>query len=218
MSLIAKFTSGAPLRSADFVRAVEAKPALAREVDPATGNTPLHFACCGAAPLAVVAALLAAHAPAAGAADHDGNLPLMGAVANGADADVVRALLKAHPAGARARFAADEAVAAKAAKAAARREKRAAAALPDEGESAAAASSGASADARQTVLHSAACHHASPDTVCLCGVSVRTGDGGGALLLCHHASPRHGALTMMMIVWTRTRPRHAATRAPTRQD
>ena len=100
-SLIAQFQGSGALISANFIKDVEASPALAKEVDPETGNTPLHFACCGAAPPKVVAALLAAHPKAAEVQDLDGNIPLQGAVANGASAKVVKALLKAHPDGIR---------------------------------------------------------------------------------------------------------------------
>ena len=97
------FFDGRPLSSAELIKAVKASPALAKEVDGATGNTALHFACCSGAPLSVVEALLAAHPAAAAVCDADGNLPVVGAVANGCAADVVRALLERHPDGVRAR-------------------------------------------------------------------------------------------------------------------
>ena len=97
------FFDGRPLSSAELIKAVKASPALAKEVDGATGNTALHFACCSGAPLSVVEALLAAHPAAAAVCDADGNLPIVGAVANGCAADVVRALLERHPDGVRAR-------------------------------------------------------------------------------------------------------------------
>ena len=84
-SLIELFKSDAPLLPRDIVSAVEAESSLATEVDPETGNTALHYACCMAAPLPVVEALLGANKAAARAEDADGNIPLMGAVANGCD-------------------------------------------------------------------------------------------------------------------------------------
>ena len=102
-SLLAMFTSDAPLRSEEFIRAVQAKPSLASEVDAANGNTPLHWACCNGAPLAVITALLDADKEAARAVESDGNLPVMGAVANGGDASVVQVLLDANPECIRAR-------------------------------------------------------------------------------------------------------------------
>ena len=66
-------------------------------MDAANGNTPLHWACCNGAPLAVITALLDADKEAARAVDSDGNLPVMGAVANGGDASVVQVLLDANP-------------------------------------------------------------------------------------------------------------------------
>ena len=97
-SLVAFFTDTSPLRSDELIKAVKAKPALAAEVDAATGNTPLHYSCCNGAPLAVVKALLAANAGAARVADSAGNLAIAGAVANGCGADVVKLLLDSHPA------------------------------------------------------------------------------------------------------------------------
>ena len=72
-SLLAFFTDTSPLRSDELIKAVKAKPALAAEVDAATGNTPLHYSCCNGAPLAVVKALLAANAEATRVADSAGN-------------------------------------------------------------------------------------------------------------------------------------------------
>ena len=142
-SLIELFKSDAPLLPRDIVSAVEAEPSLATEVDPETGNTALHYACCMAAPLPVVEALLGANKAAAGAEDADGNIPLMGAVANGCPAAVVKAVLRAHPAGARARFSS-------------------VGAPPPKPPSQRAAPAG---DTRHTLLHAAACHGASAETV-----------------------------------------------------
>lgn len=69
------------------------------DVDPETGNTALHFACCGGAPISVVRALLDLYPDATGMKDSDENIPLMGAVANGCSASVIQALLKADPQG-----------------------------------------------------------------------------------------------------------------------
>ena len=71
-SLLTPFHSAEPLSSADFLAALKASPAGAKEIDAQTGNTPLHFAACGAAPLPVVSALLAAHKKAAGVLDNAG--------------------------------------------------------------------------------------------------------------------------------------------------
>ena len=99
MSLLAMFKSGAGIKSKAFIKACKADASLAADVDEATGNTALHFACCGGAPLPVVKALLAANPDAAAALDGDGNLPIVGAVSNGCDAAVVEALLEAFPDG-----------------------------------------------------------------------------------------------------------------------
>ena len=104
MSLLTSFRDlRQPLKADELVRAVQSKPALAKEVDGVTGNTPLHFACCNGAPLPLVKALVVADPTAASKLDKDGNLPVMGAVANGASADVVALLLQHHPDGVRAR-------------------------------------------------------------------------------------------------------------------
>ena len=102
-SLVSSFKNGGKLRSDEMISALKASPSLAAEVDAETGNTPLHFACCNRAPLAVVKALIAANRKAARVADVAGNLPIVGAVANGADADVIKALLEAHPDGVKTR-------------------------------------------------------------------------------------------------------------------
>ena len=99
LSLLAMFKSGAGIKSKAFIKACKADASLAADVDEATGNTALHFACCGGAPLPVVKALLAANPDAAAALDGDGNLPIVGAVSNGCDAAVVEALLEAFPDG-----------------------------------------------------------------------------------------------------------------------
>ena len=102
--LIALFKdANRPLQSKEVISTVEKTPTLAADVDRATGNTALHYACCNAAPLPVVKALLKAHRPAAAMQDADGNLPLTGAIANACSPDVVKALLAAHPDGAMAR-------------------------------------------------------------------------------------------------------------------
>lgn len=97
MSLIDQLRAGLPLKSSAFLKRITASSA--GEVDTENGNTVLHYACCGAAPLSVVASLLKANPVAASAKDSDGNIPLSGAVANGAGADVVQALLAAFPDG-----------------------------------------------------------------------------------------------------------------------
>ena len=102
-SLIAMFASGQPLKSTEFLALLNKNPSLAREVEPATGNLPLHYAAAGAAPAAVISALLEAYPDAAAAADGDGNMPIMAAVANGCDAEAIGALLDAHPDGVSAR-------------------------------------------------------------------------------------------------------------------
>jgi len=91
------------LKSVQFVKDLEAHPEWAIEVDLETGNTALHFACCGVAPVGVVKVLLKANPDAAKLKDLDGNLPIMGAVANGCDSSVVVALLKSFPKGIQAR-------------------------------------------------------------------------------------------------------------------
>ena len=98
-SLITCFKDDTKLNAKDFIRACAEAPALAMEVDVATGNTPLHFACCNGAPLPVLEALLTANPGAASVKDNDGNYPITGAVANGGSKDVVTALLKAFPDG-----------------------------------------------------------------------------------------------------------------------
>lgn len=99
--LIAQFRSGDPLSSDAFIEAIN--KTAAKEIDRENGNTPLHYACCCAAPLKVVKALLKANKSAASVKDSDGNIPLVGAVANGAGADVVQALINAFPGGVTAR-------------------------------------------------------------------------------------------------------------------
>ena len=102
-SIIAMFKPPNRPKADAIISAVKANPALAKEVDAASGNTPLHFACCNCAPDEVVHALLAAYPKAAKAADGAGNLPIVGAVASGCGIAAVQALLKAHPEGIRAR-------------------------------------------------------------------------------------------------------------------
>ena len=92
MSLLAQLTAGTTVKPKSVVKAVKENPALAADVDPQTGNTPLHLACCNRAPLAVVEALLAANPAAARTPDGEGNLAVHGAVASGCGADVVSAL------------------------------------------------------------------------------------------------------------------------------
>jgi len=97
-SLIAWFKDGRPLRAQDLIRAVEATPTLAEEIDRSTGNTVLHYACCNGAPLPVITVLINAFPAAVRKTDADGNLPVTGAVSNGGSAEVVSALLTAYPA------------------------------------------------------------------------------------------------------------------------
>ena len=96
-TLLDQFRSGASLRSVEFVQQVQARPAEAREVDAATGNTALHFACCGAAPLSVVEALLRAWPEAARETDHEGNTALHFAAAMQAHPEVVNQVITAYP-------------------------------------------------------------------------------------------------------------------------
>lgn len=76
--MISMFTSDRPLRSDEMIQAVKRSKKLAAEVDPKTGNTPLHFACCNGAPHRVIDALLEAYPIAAKMRDLDGNLPITG--------------------------------------------------------------------------------------------------------------------------------------------
>jgi len=100
-SLLDRFKQGDPLSSANFVRDVKANPSEAAEVCSDSGNTLLHFICCGGdAPIKVVSALLAAYPEGAALADHDGNIPIVGAVSNGCDKEVIELLLEANEEGA----------------------------------------------------------------------------------------------------------------------
>ena len=87
--LIDMFTRGGPVRPKDVLAAVARDPACCKDVDTATGNTPLHFTCCNGAPIELVRALLRAYPGAASVEDGDGNLPLHGACSCGAAPDVI---------------------------------------------------------------------------------------------------------------------------------
>ena len=80
-SLIEMFTNDRPLSSDEMIQAVKRSKKLAAEVDPKTGNTPLHFACCNGAPQRVIDALLEVNPGAAKLRDLDGNLPITGGAA-----------------------------------------------------------------------------------------------------------------------------------------
>ena len=98
--LLEYFTKGGPINKDAFLATLQANPGAASDVDPKTGNTPLHFVCCNGAPRDLVEPLLQANPTAAATADLDGFLPLVGALSCGAAADVVDLLLAAHPAAA----------------------------------------------------------------------------------------------------------------------
>ena len=95
--LLEYFTKGGPIQKDSFLATLQANPGAAADVDPKTGNTPLHFVCCNGAPRDLVEPLLTANPGAASTADLDGFLPLVGALSCGAAADVVDLLLAAHP-------------------------------------------------------------------------------------------------------------------------
>jgi len=97
MSLLDQFKNSKTLKSAEMVAQVKREPVLAKEVDEETGHTPLHFACCYGAPIAVVSALLDAFPGAASMLDKDGNTPLHFAAASKANVEVVKALIGAFP-------------------------------------------------------------------------------------------------------------------------
>ena len=99
-SLLEYFTKGGPINKDQFLATLSANPAAASDVDPRTGNTPLHFVCCNGAPRDLVEPLLQANPTAAATADLDGFLPLVGALSCGAAADVIDLLLAANPAAA----------------------------------------------------------------------------------------------------------------------
>ena len=99
-SLLEYFTKGGPINKDSFLATLQANPAAASDVDPKTGNTPLHFVCCNGAPRDLVEPLLTANPAAAATADLDGFLPLVGALSCGAAADVIDLLLAANPAAA----------------------------------------------------------------------------------------------------------------------
>ena len=99
-SLLEYFTKGGPINKDNFLNTLQANPGAASDVDPKTGNTPLHFVCCNGAPRDLVEPLLQANPTAAATADLDGFLPLVGALSCGAAADVIDLLLAANPAAA----------------------------------------------------------------------------------------------------------------------
>ena len=72
MSLVPFFKTGEALDSKALLAALKSNPGASQEVEEETGNTPLHYACCGGAPLKVVQALLAAYPEAASMADSEG--------------------------------------------------------------------------------------------------------------------------------------------------
>ena len=98
--LLEYFTKGGPINKDSFLNTLQANPGAAADVDPKTGNTPLHFVCCNGAPRDLVEPLLQANPTAAATADLDGFLPLVGALSCGAAADVIDLLLAANPAAA----------------------------------------------------------------------------------------------------------------------
>ena len=98
--LLEYFTKGGPINKDQFLATLSANPGAASDVDPKTGNTPLHFVCCNGAPRDLVEPLLTANPTAAATADLDGFLPLVGALSCGAAADVIDLLLAANPAAA----------------------------------------------------------------------------------------------------------------------
>ena len=98
--LLEYFTKGGPINKERFLNTLQANPGAAADVDPKTGNTPLHFVCCNGAPRDLVEPLLTANPAAAATADLDGFLPLVGALSCGAAADVIDLLLAANPAAA----------------------------------------------------------------------------------------------------------------------
>jgi len=101
-SLLTRFKEGHNLSSKDFVREIQQDPEAASEICAQSGNTLLHYICCGGdAPLKVVSALLTAYPEAAATCDHDGNIPLVGAISNGCGKQVVELLLQANPEGIR---------------------------------------------------------------------------------------------------------------------
>jgi len=100
--LLSMFTEldGGSISSDKLLAVLRADKKAAMAVDPATGNTPLHFATCNGAPIKVVAALLeATKGKAASIVSLEGDIPLVGAVANGATLEIVHALLAAYPEG-----------------------------------------------------------------------------------------------------------------------
>ena len=72
MSLVPFFKTGEALDSKALLAALKSNPGASQVVEEETGNTPLHYACCGGAPLKVVQALLAAYPEAAGMTDSEG--------------------------------------------------------------------------------------------------------------------------------------------------
>ena len=68
-SLLEYFTKGGPINKDSFLATLQANPAAASDVDPKTGNTPLHFVCCNGAPRDLVEPLLTANPGAAATAD-----------------------------------------------------------------------------------------------------------------------------------------------------
>ena len=82
--LLEYFTKGGPIQKDRFLATLSANPGAAADVDPKTGNTPLHFVCCNGAPRDLVEPLLQANPSAAATADLDGFLPLVGALSCGA--------------------------------------------------------------------------------------------------------------------------------------
>ena len=73
MSLAMFFKTGTALDAKGLLSSLKSNPGASQEVEPLTGNTPLHYACCGGAPIKVVDALLAAYPDAANMADSEGD-------------------------------------------------------------------------------------------------------------------------------------------------
>ena len=66
--LLEYFTKGGPINKDNFLATLQANPGAAADVDPKTGNTPLHFVCCNGAPRDLVEPLLQANPSAAATA------------------------------------------------------------------------------------------------------------------------------------------------------
>ena len=98
--LLEYFTKGGPINKDQFLATLQANPGAAADVDPKTGNTPLHFVCCNGAPRDFVEPLL--QAQSGGRSDGGPRrLPAVGrALSCGAAADVIDLLLAANPAAA----------------------------------------------------------------------------------------------------------------------